>query len=123
MDSRPEPYFEHEVGPSSIWKVIDAADSGDVDAARMALEKFVTSEWLPESLDGLPFDPNHWTFFGLWCWVGALAAVRYEIDDVNLLGSPHWPGDVVAAARAGTVFARTSDRDYEAPMLGAESAS
>ena len=43
--------------------------------------------------------------------------MRYDIDDSAIVGFNHWPSDLVAAARAGTVFPRTSDRDYDAPML------
>lgn len=117
VDGRPEPYWEREVGPRSLWKVIDAAESGDAETAQLAFDQFVSAEWLMEFRDERPFDPMHWTYHGLWCWEGALAAVRYGLDDSSVLGSPHWPGDVVAAARAGTVFPRESDRDYEVSML------
>ena len=119
VESRPEGYGspEQEKGPQSIWKVIDPARAGELSAAKSALETFVNEQWIPEHLNGLPLDPQHHTFHGEWCWVGALAAVRYGIDDSALVGTAHWPSDLVAAARAGTVFPRTSDRDYDAPML------
>ena len=117
VESRPVPYAENEKGPVSLLHVIETAESGDARNAFFALNEFVTGTWLFELRDGVPLDPQHPKYRGEWCWEGALAAVRYDIDDSALVGTAHWPSDLVAAARAGTVFPRTSDRDYDAPML------
>ena len=117
VESRPVPYAENEMGPVSIHNMIKVAESGDARTAFLALNEFFTQDWFFELRDGVPLDSQHPKYRGYWCWEGALAAVRYDIDDSAIVGFNHWPSDLVAAARAGTVFPRTSDRDYDAPML------
>ena len=117
VESRPEPYAENEKGLVSLRNVIEIAESGDARKAFFALNEFVTGDWLFELRDGVPLDPQNHNYCGEWSWEGALTAVRYDIDDSALVGFAHWPSDLVAATRAGTVFPRTSDRDYDAPML------
>jgi len=116
----PQDYWDMEHGrPASAWQVIEAAEAGH--GAEEALRRFVEDDWLEEALDGSQLDRTLDTYRGYFCMTGAVIAVRLGIDDALVRGHSGWPQDLVDLAGSGVAFSQTSDRDYEAPMLGSAS--